>query len=156
LKPPKGVRREEWVEPFYQRFGSRFGIVVILKSREDARVADSNPSSTGGNRIAVNTRLVWQYYFHLRDQDWGRMFLRICPYFPFNARVCVNQHEWLARHRQEDGVFFRKAANAFVQCSNPVRLQQLADTSARLISTCPSRAGRANWCRSMPAPTPTD
>ena len=25
------------------------------------------------------------------------MFLRICPYFPFNARVCVNQHEHLAR-----------------------------------------------------------
>ncbi|TMF00597.1 MAG: hypothetical protein E6I52_13395 [Chloroflexi bacterium] len=32
VEPPKGVRREDWVEPFYQRFGSRFGIVVILKA----------------------------------------------------------------------------------------------------------------------------
>jgi hypothetical protein len=56
------------------------------------------------------------------------MFLRICPYFPFNARVCLNQHEWLARQLQQDGVFFRKAANAFVQCSDPDRLQQLADS----------------------------
>jgi len=127
VEPPKGVRREEWVEPFYQRFGSRFGIVVILKSRENARIAVSYPTPNGGNRIEVCTRFVWQYYFYLRDQDWGRMFLRICPYFPFNARVCVNQHEWLARQLQHESVFFRKAANAFVQCSDADRLQQLAD-----------------------------
>src|SRR5260370_34598741 len=134
VEPPKGVPREDWVEPVYQRFGSRFGIVVILKSRENARVAVSYPRSTGGNRIAVSTRFVWQYYFYLRDQHWGRMFLRICPYFPFNARVCVNQHEWLARLLHAEGIFFRKAANAFVQCSDPERLQQLADglTPARL------------------------
>src|SRR5262252_968504 len=128
VQPPKGVRREDWVEPFYQRLGTRFGIAVILKSRENARIAVSYPTANGGNHIEVYTRFVWQYYFYLRNQDWGRMFLRICPYFPFNARICVNQHEWLARRLQEEGVFFRKAANAFVQCSNPERLQQLADS----------------------------
>lgn len=128
VEPPKGVRREEWVEPFYQLLGSRFGIAVILKSRENARIAVSYPTSSGGNRIEVYTRFIWQYYFYLRDQEWGRMFLRICPYFPFNARVCVNQHEWLARRLHHEGIFFRKAANAFVQCSNPERLQQLADS----------------------------
>lgn len=127
VEPPKGVRREDWVQPFYQRFGSRFGIVVILKSRENARVAVSYPTPSGGNHIEVYTRFVWQYYFYLRDQEWGRMFLRICPYFPFNARVCVNQHEWLARQLHAEGIFFRKAANAFLQCSDPERLQQLAD-----------------------------
>jgi hypothetical protein len=128
VEPPKHVRREEWVEPFYQRLGSHFGIAVILKSRENARVAVSYPTKNGGNRIEVYSRFVWQYYFYLRDQDWGRMFVRICPYFPFNARVCLNQHEWLARRLHEEGVFFRKAANAFVQCSNSDRLQQLADS----------------------------
>jgi hypothetical protein len=128
VEPPKGVRREEWVEPFYQHFGSRFGIVVILKSRENARIAVSYPTASGGNRIEVYTRFVWQYYFYLRDQDWGRMFLRICPYFPFNAGVCVNQHEWLARQLQQDGIFFRKTANAFIQCRDPERLQQFADS----------------------------
>jgi len=87
VEPPKGVRREDWVEPFYQRFGSRFGIVVILKSRENARVAVSYPTPSGGNRIEVCTRFVSQYYFYLCDQEWGRLFVRICPYFPFNARV---------------------------------------------------------------------
>src|SRR6266704_2951991 len=128
VEAPKGVRREEWVEPFYHSLGSHFGMAVILKSRENARVAVSYPTARGGNRIEVYTRFVWQYYFYLRDQDWGRMFVRICPYFPFNARVCLNQHEWLARRLQEEGIFFRKAANAFVQCSEPERLQELADS----------------------------
>jgi hypothetical protein len=128
VQPPKGVRREDWVEPFYQRLGSRFGIAVILKSRENARIAVSYATARGGNRIEVLTRFIWQYYFYLRDEEWGRMFVRVSTYFPFNARVCVNQHEWLARQLQREGIFFRKAANAFVQCSDPERLQRLADS----------------------------
>jgi hypothetical protein len=128
VQPPKGVRREDWVEPFYQRLGSRFGIAVILKSRENARIAVSYATATGGNRIEILTRFIWQYYFYLRDQEWGRMFVRVSTYFPFNARVCVNQHEWLARQLQREGIFFRKAANAFVQCSDPERLQRLAES----------------------------
>jgi len=128
VQPPKGVRREDWVEPFYQRLGSRFGIAVILKSRENARIAVSYATASGGNRIEVLTRCIWQYYFYLRDEQWGRMFVRICTYFPFNARVCVNQHEWLARRLTLEGIRFRKATNAFVQCSDPQRLQRLADS----------------------------
>ncbi len=127
VEPPKGVRREDWVEPFYQRLGSRFGIAVILKSRENARIAVSYATPSGGNRVEVLTRFVWQYYFYLRDEDWGRMFVRVSTYFPFNARVCVNQHEWLARRLTAERIPFRKPANAFVQCSDPQRLQQLAD-----------------------------
>ena len=65
VQPPKGVRREDWVEPFYQHLGSRFGIAVILKSRENARVAVSYPTASGGNRIEVYTpapKRVYGYY----------------------------------------------------------------------------------------------
>jgi hypothetical protein len=128
VQPPKWVRREDWVEPFYQRLGTRFGIAVILKSRENARIAVSYATPRGGNRIEVLTRFVWQYYFYLRDEEWGRMFVRISTYFPFNARVCLNQHEWLARRLTTEGIHFRKPSNAFVQCSDPQRLQHLAES----------------------------
>src|SRR5512135_842615 len=94
VPPPKDVRREAWVEPFYQSLHGQNGLAVILKSRENARVAVSFPRQ--GNHIELCNRFVWQYYFYLQDQDFGRMFLRIWPYFPFNARVCLNGHEWLA------------------------------------------------------------
>lgn len=56
------------------------------------------------------------------------MFVRVCPYFPFSARLCVNQHHWLAQRMTADGLTFRQCANAFVQCSDPIRLQALADS----------------------------
>ncbi len=140
VEPPKGVRREEWVERFYQSLQADSGIAVILKSRENARVAVSFPSRTGGNRIEVYPRFVWQYYFYVRDRDFGRMFLRICPYFPFNARLCLNGHEWLACQMRGQGIRFRQQANAFLSCSAPQRLQQLSDTfSAAHILACAHR-----------------
>jgi hypothetical protein len=56
------------------------------------------------------------------------MFVRMCPYFPFSARVCLNQHHWLALRMQQQGITFRQCKNAFLQCSDPQRLQQLADS----------------------------
>jgi hypothetical protein len=140
VEPPKGVRREDWVEPFYRRLRSPSGIAVILKSRENARVAVSYPSKLGGHRIELYSRFVWQYYFYLQDADFGRMFLRVCPYFPFNARVYVNGHEWLGQQMRKLGISFRKEANAFLSCSDPGRLQQLSDRfSWKSITICADR-----------------
>jgi hypothetical protein len=128
VEPPKDIRREEWVEPFFRSLRGQPGIAVILKSRENARVAVSFPKR--GNHIELCNRFVWQYYFYLQDADFGRMFLRICPYFPFNARLCINGHEWLACRLREEGIPFQQCGNAFRTCANPERLQELADQFA--------------------------
>jgi hypothetical protein len=46
--------------------------------------------------LQLAQRWIVQYNFYINDQRWGRMFVRICPYLPFSARVCLNQHHWLA------------------------------------------------------------
>ena len=56
------------------------------------------------------------------------MFVRRGPYCPFSARVCLNQHHWLANRLREEGIDFRLGSNAFLQCGNPQRLQALADS----------------------------
>jgi hypothetical protein len=56
------------------------------------------------------------------------MFVRICPYLPFSARVCLNQHHWLANRLHEHGICFKQRGNAFTSCSAPEHLQQLADS----------------------------
>ena len=48
-------------------------------------------------------------------------------YLPFSARVCLNQHHWLANRMREEGIDFRQSANAFMGCADPERLQELAD-----------------------------
>jgi hypothetical protein len=58
------------------------------------------------------------------------MFVRICQYFPFSARVCLNQHHWLAIRMQPEGIDFHQSANA--NCGNPRRWQELAGCQHRL------------------------
>src|SRR3954451_15702548 len=128
LMPPKGVRREEWVAPSYEELQGQAGIAVILKARENARVAVSFPRQ--GDHVALLNRFVQQYDFYLQDQDFGRMFVRVCPYFPFSARVCLNGHEWLACRLRAEGIAFERCANAFRTCADPARLQEMVEPFA--------------------------
>jgi hypothetical protein len=43
------------------------------------------------------------------------MFMRICPYFPFSARICLNQHHWLTNRMREKGIQFKQCSNAFLK-----------------------------------------
>ena len=56
------------------------------------------------------------------------MFVRVCPYLPFSARICLDQHHWLANRMREHGIGFRQTANAFLKCAVPDRLQELANS----------------------------
>ena len=65
------------------------------------------------------------------------MFVRMCPYFPFSARVCLNQHHWLANRLTEERISFVKTSNAFLRCGNFTRLQELADSlTAKELLAC--------------------
>jgi hypothetical protein len=140
VQPPKGVRREEWVEPYYRRLHGQAGIAVILKNREAARIVVSYPTKSGGHHLELLQRFVDQYYFYIQDADFGKMFLRLCPYLPFNGRLLINGHAWLACQMHRENLSFRQQGNAFLTCSNPERLQQLADSfSAQHVIACAQR-----------------
>ena len=65
------------------------------------------------------------------------MFVRVCPYLPFSARICLNQHHWLANRMRQHGIGFKQAANAFLKCAVPDRLQELANSlTPRDLVTC--------------------
>ena len=125
VEPEKRIRREEYVEPYYQRLGGRPGVAVILKAREPERFAVSYARQ--GFRIDLDRRWANVYSFYLQDPRAGRLFLRVCPYFPFNLCVWLNGHDWLAHRLQEEGVAFTKSDNCFLDCADPRRLQGLAD-----------------------------
>ena len=39
--------------------------------------------------------MVNQYYVYLVDEDFGPLFVKFCSYFPYNAKVCLNGHEYV-------------------------------------------------------------
>jgi hypothetical protein len=109
-----------------------------LKGREPARImtAIGTPKENRWH-LQMAQRWVVQYNFYVNDSRWGRMFVRMCPYFPFSARVCLNQHHWLANRLREENIDFSKSSNAFLKCGNFQRLQELADSlTARDLLTC--------------------
>ena len=126
LDAPKG-RRDEFVEPYFKD-AKPDEVVAVLKAREPARIMIAI-GDRAANRwhLQFAERWVVQYNFYINDAQWGRMFVRMCPYLPFSARVCLNQHHWLANRMREEGIDFRQSANAFMGCADPERLQELAD-----------------------------
>jgi len=136
LDAPAG-RRDEFVEPYFKR-AQPDEVVVILKAREPARIMIAIGNKQDNRwHLQLAQRWVVQYNFYVNDRHWGRMFVRLCPYFPFSARVCLNQHHWLANQLRTEGLDFQQCANAFLKCRAPERLQELADSlTARDLSSC--------------------
>jgi hypothetical protein len=128
VEAPDDERRDDFVQPYLENCAPD-QVAVILKAREPARIL----VAIGGEKndsphLEFKQRWVNQFNFYLNDKHWGRMFVRMCPYFPFSARVCLNQHHWLAIRMREEGVSFQQCTNAFLRCGNPARLQELADS----------------------------
>jgi hypothetical protein len=136
LEAPEG-RRDDFVDQFFKR-AKPDTVVAILRAREPGRILIANGNKKDNRwHLQMTQRWVVQYNFYLNDARWGRMFVRMCPYFPFTARVCLNQHHWLANRMREEGIDFQQSSNAFVKCSNPKQLQELADSlTAKDLLTC--------------------
>jgi DNA-binding transcriptional ArsR family regulator len=124
---PAGRRDECMDRPFTR---ARPDVVVgILKAREPARIMTAIGNKAANRwHLELKPRWVDQYNFSINDARWGRMFVRVCPYFPFSARVYLNQHHWLAQRLRERGIPFRQCGNAFLNCGDPEALQALADS----------------------------
>src|ERR1700758_5255558 len=132
LEPPDGdgdeSRRDRFLDAYFQNTKPN-QVVAILKAREPARILIAIGSKDNDSpHLEYKQRWVNQFNFYLQDTRWGRMFVRMCPYFPFSARVCLNQHHWLALRMTEEGIDFQQSTNAFLKCGNPARLEQLADS----------------------------
>jgi len=136
LEAPQG-RRDDFVDPYFNR-AKPDEVVVILRAREPARIMTAIGDHKSNRwHLQIAKRWVVQYNFYINDRRWGRMFVRICPYLPFSARVCLNQHHWVANRMREEGIDFKQCANAFIRCAAPDRLQRLADSlDPHDLSTC--------------------
>jgi hypothetical protein len=79
VEAPATERRDHFVDPYFRR-AEADQIVVILKGRELARYLVAIGMD---DRWHLEYKRRWpdQYNLYLRDREWGRMFVRICPYF---------------------------------------------------------------------------
>jgi hypothetical protein len=78
-----------------------------------------------------------EWRWRTNDSRWGRIFVRICPYLPFSARVWLNQHHLAG---DSDGRRWHRLSaihQRILAVWQPGRLQQLADSlTARDLLQC--------------------
>ena len=130
-------RRDKFLDPYFDK-AKPDQIAAIVRAREPGRILVANGNKKDDRwHLQITQRWVNHYNFYLNDVRWGRMFVRMCPYFPFTARVCLNQHHWLANRMREEEIDFQQCTNAFLKCGNQKRLQELADSlTTKDLLTC--------------------
>jgi len=128
----KGQRKDDVTQEYRSRFSKSEGIVVVGKAQEKTPVFRTekrrNPE-TGRTYpwIVRTTAMVNHYYFYGIDEDFGPFFLKFCTYFPYNAKLCINGHEYVKRQLAKEGIVFEALDNGILKCADPRRLQQLCD-----------------------------
>src|SRR5438445_1202661 len=89
-----------------------------------------------------------QFYFYGIDADFGPFFLKFCTYFPYNAKLCINGHEYVKRQLAKEGIAFEPLDNGILSCTNPKRLQQICDS----LSATKIDALLRKWLAKLPHP----
>jgi hypothetical protein len=135
----KGIRKEDVFHERLQRFEGEQGVVMIGKAQEKAtvyRTIKRRHPETGRTYpwLMKSTAMVNHYYFYCVDQEFGPFFIKFCSYFPYNAKLCLNGHEYAKRQLAKRGIDFEAPQNAVLQCADPAALQRMCEglSSARI------------------------
>lgn len=128
----KGQRKDQVMAEHLRQFRKEEGVVFIGKAQEKTPVFRTekrrNPK-TGQTYpwIVKSTAMVNHYYIYALDRDFGPFFLKFCSYVPFNAKLCLNGHEYAKRQLARKGIAFEALDNGILSCADPARLQQICD-----------------------------
>jgi hypothetical protein len=149
----KGQRKDEVMAEHLRKFQRPEGVVFIGKAQEKTPVfrTEKRKSPKTGRPypwIVRSTAMVNHYYVYAVDRDFGPFFLKFCSYFPFNAKLCLNGHEYAKCQLARQGIAFEALDNGVLSCADPERLQKICDgLSAQKIDGLLRK-----WLRLLPHP----
>jgi len=151
----KGERKDDVAQRHLSNFPRREGVLFVGKAQERAKVVRTvtrkNPD-TGRTYpwLMKSTAMVNHYYFYCVDEDFGPFFIKFCSYFPYNAKLCLNGHEYAKRQLEKQGIAFEPLDNGILSCADPAKLQAICN------SLTPARIRRLwqKWAKRLPHPFP--
>ena len=128
----KGQRKDTVMAEYLGKFHQQEGVVFVGKAQEKTPVfrTEKRRSPVTGLPypwIVRSTAMVNHYYVYAVDRDFGPFFLKFCTYFPFNAKLCLNGHEYAKQQLARKGIAFEALDNGILSCADPARLQQICD-----------------------------
>lgn len=151
----KGQRKEEVAARMRTQFPRQEGVVFVGKAQEKCTVYRTEKRHNPKTRrayawIVKSTALVNHYYFYCVDQNFGPFFIKFCSYFPYNAKLCFNGHEYAKRQLERERIHYQALDNGIRCCADPQRLQRICDS----LSAAKIDALFRKWLRRLPHPYP--
>lgn len=149
----RGQRKDEVMAEHLRHFRHDEGVVFVGKAQEKTPVfrTEKRRSPTTGRPypwIVKSTAMVKHYYVYAVDRNFGPFFLKFCTYFPFNAKLCLNGHEYAKRQLAQKGIAFEALDNGILSCAEPERVQKICDG----LSTEKIDGFLRKWLRLLPHP----
>src|ERR1700730_14491932 len=129
---PKKQRKDDIAAAYRAKFDAEEGIYLVGKAQEKIRAfrTEKRTHPVTGHKypwIVSSTAMVNQYYFYGVDSDFGPFFLKFASYFPYNAKLCINGHEYAKRQLAKEKIAFEALDNGVLSCADPQRLQTICD-----------------------------
>jgi hypothetical protein len=127
----KGQRKDDVMHEHLARFTSEEGVLFIGRAQEKTVLfrTERRRDAAGDSYpwIVKTTGMVNHFYVYAVDADFGPFFLKFCSYFPYNAKLCLNGHEWAKRQAAQAGIAFTALDNGFATCADPAAVQAICD-----------------------------
>src|ERR1700690_1573597 len=129
----KGQRKDDIAAEQRKNFNKPEGVVFIGKAQEKTpvfRTERRRNVKTGATYpwLVRSKAMVNHFYVYCVDRDFGPFFLKFCTYFPYNAKLCINGHEWLKRQLEQRDIDFEALDNGVLACARPAKAQALCET----------------------------
>jgi hypothetical protein len=149
----KGQRKDDIAAEQRQRFDKAEGVVSIGKAQEKTpvfRTERRRNEKTGVSYpwLVRSTAMVNHFYIYCVGRDFGPFFLKFSTYFPYNAKLCLNGHEYAKQQLAHKGIAFEALDNGVLRCDDPKRLQAICDG----LSGDKIDALLRKWLRLLPHP----
>jgi hypothetical protein len=127
----KGQRKDDVMHDHLAGFTGEEGVLFIGRAQEKTSLfrTERRRDAHGDSYpwIVRSSGVVNQFYVYAVDRDFGPFFLKFCSYFPYNAKLCINGHEWAKRQAAQAGIGHTALDNGFATCDDPAAVQAICD-----------------------------
>ena len=148
----KGQRKDDVAAQYRAHFQHNEGVLFLGKAQEKVTVFRTEKRTAANGKkypwIVKSATPVNQFYFYCLDEDFGPFFLKFSTYFPYNAKLCINGHEYVKRQLSKAGIAFEPLDNGILSCADPQRLQEICDS----LSAAKIDALLRKWLAKLPHP----
>jgi hypothetical protein len=107
----------------------RFGVVMvgIAQERTSAWCGWREGGPDGHPHFEYRRQSIFpnNYYWYIRDPDWGPGSLKTTAYAPFSVWLYLNGNEWAKRQAAQRGIAFTPLDNGFAACEDPAALAEI-------------------------------